>query len=253
MLVTKIRAKINNYSEMSLSSKSSGTSNPAVKFIKYSSTKSFHYYDKEKKEEVSMPKEFSVIPLDRLATITGWCDDTESNIYSNEVRSTKKEDLVVRSFKGTKNIAKGKYADIKGHLDGGKYTASLYCALIEGDDVSLVNIHLHSSGLSPLFDVDLHMDGQTFVVSQNPEVQKKGAVKYYVPQFIPAKDMTDGKLIDKATELDVTLQAYLTEYFGKQKETEDSFETSSDIQPKTPMPTTIPPEAEKVDNSPLPF
>jgi hypothetical protein len=75
--------------------------NPVSKFVEWNGTDGkFYYYDREKKEKVDMPKKFQVIGLDQLSTIKGWDESASSGVYSNEVRETTKEKLVVKNFKG---------------------------------------------------------------------------------------------------------------------------------------------------------
>ena len=211
---------------MSLSQPKSGNTNPAKKFIKYSSTKSFFYYDKQKEDNVQMPDKFYVIPLDSLATVTGWSDDSMSSIYSNEVRSVAKDELNVRSFKGGE-IAKGLWSNIKEKVKvkGGNFTTSMYCALIENGKVTeLVNLHLSKSALAPLFDIDLKYDGSILEVSQDPEELKKGSVKYKLPKFV--LHAAKPNLVDEAINLDVELQSYLSDYLNKEVDSERSERTS---------------------------
>lgn len=220
--------------------------NPATKFIEYKSSKSFFYYDREKKENIPMPKKFFVIPLDRLATITGWHDASQSGIYSNEVHRTNEEELNVRSFKGGE-IVKGLYSDIKGNLQGGKYAASLYCALLTGTkgntELELVNIKFSGSGLSPLIDLKLKLDGSIVELSQDPNEQKKGATTYLVPKMV--LHAPDTNLMEKATALDVELKEYLGSYKAT---TTSEVETVSE-EATTTLPPTI---SAEVDDD-LPF
>jgi hypothetical protein len=53
-----------------------------------------------------MPKQF--ILLLQTSCVKGWDEKSQSKIYSNEVISTKNEDLVVKSFKGG-TLYEGKY------------------------------------------------------------------------------------------------------------------------------------------------
>jgi hypothetical protein len=45
-----------------------------------------------------MPKQF--ILLLQTSCVKGWDEKSQSKIYSNEVISTKNEDIIVKSFKG---------------------------------------------------------------------------------------------------------------------------------------------------------
>jgi hypothetical protein len=55
------------------------------------------YYDKEAKKNVDVGADFTFILLDQLASVRGWHDDSNSGIYSNEVKDTTQEALVVKA------------------------------------------------------------------------------------------------------------------------------------------------------------
>lgn len=205
---------------MSLSNQTSGSKNPAQKFIKYKSSKGFIYYDKDAKTDVSIPTPFHIIPLDTLATITGWHDASSSGIYSNEVHSTNNENLNVKSFKGG-NIVSGKYSDIKNSLQGGKFTSSVYAAMIinGGEDLELVNIHFSGGALSPLIEAGIKPDGSIVEVDINP-VQAGKAIKYNVPMFKIHKGREN--LTEKAKVIDIELQGYMNQYINDNNDNPDA-------------------------------
>ena len=110
-------------------SRSSPTlTNPAKRFFEWSGGKGeLSYYDKEKQERFTLPLPFDFLVLDELATITGWSDQDESRYWSNEVRSVAKEELNVRTVKGTKEV--GLYKDLtQVRSKGAKYAQSVYIA-----------------------------------------------------------------------------------------------------------------------------
>ena len=86
---------------MSLSEQSGGSSNPCNIFVKIKGdTGKFMYYDKEdgkNKEYTKLSKGFIV--LDERATITGWHDESQSGIVSNEVKNTQTSPLMVLAWK----------------------------------------------------------------------------------------------------------------------------------------------------------
>lgn len=89
------------------------TTNPAGKFFEWKSNeKTFVYFDKETKTNVTVPLPFKFLVLDELHTIKGWNDATESGIYANEVKFISRDEMVVKPFKGNE-IARGLYKDIK--------------------------------------------------------------------------------------------------------------------------------------------
>ena len=195
--------------------------NPCRKFIDYSGdTGLFYYYDKDakKKVEVVMPFYFEV--LDELATITGFHEESKSNIYSNEVSYLKTEILKVKCFgKGGINIV-GLYDDIKDSIKavGGKYTKSVYAMLINKDrTVELVNFRIHGAALNGW--IEKKFNALSFVTGVKETIQKKkGATKYQEPIFEQFK--IDPELDKIAVAMDIELQGYLKEYKAKQSEQE---------------------------------
>lgn len=246
---------------MSLSSQNEGgAKNPAKRFIEFSGSKKIYsYYDKEKKENIELKVPFQVIILDQLATIKGYDSEAESGIYSQEVRSTTDTPLTVKNFKGDL-IAQGFYQDIKGKLNGGKYTKSVYAVMVDKNGVGdLVNIAVKGSGLSPWIDAEkaakangINLNsGVVLTLDVNPEQKKKGATKYYEPMF-EFKALPDGKDKDAATQIDAeVLQPYLEQYLGAapQKQEEAPREVKTGLE-QTPISTV---EAEEEELDTLPF
>lgn len=118
---------------------------PVKKYLSWSSNdKCFNFYDKETKENKKLTLPLTLVHLDEMSTIKGWHDSSASGIYSNEVRSTKSEELNVRAFKGG-DLAKGIYQDIKLKVQslGGHYCVSIY-AFVNNE---IVNISLKGSAL----------------------------------------------------------------------------------------------------------
>jgi hypothetical protein len=207
---------------MSISNQSGHSKNPAVVFLQYNSDKeTFVYYDKDKKENVAIPLPFSFIVMDRLATITGWCESLKTGVFSNEVHNTTKEQLNVRTFKG--GIKKvGFYSEIKGEVIemGGKYTASLYVMPLDGEfKGQIVNLQLKGASLMPW--IEAQKNGNTFMV-RGVKTEKKGRVTFTCPVFEDFKATEDQ--LASAIELDKALQAYLVEYKTAKRE---------DVAPKT--------------------
>lgn len=169
---------------------------PVKKYLSWSSNdKCFTFYDKETKENKKLTLPLTLIHLDEMSTVKGWHDSSASGIYSNEVRSTKNEELNVRAFKGG-DLAKGIYQDIKLKIQslGGHYCASIYAFV----DNEIVNISLKGSGLMAWSD--FAKDNRKSFLGNVIEVKaaaegKKGAVKYTTPTF------TLGGAIDANTSL----------------------------------------------------
>jgi len=238
-------------------SNTSQSPNPTKRYVEWQGSEGFFfYYDKEKKEKVKLPKTFQVIALDELATIKGYDEGSESGVYSNEVRSTNKEELTVKNFKGDL-LAKGLYADIKGNLKGGKYCKSIYAVTVDKSGVGdLINLQIKGSALNPWIEGKINVSGGVVIeCSINPEQKKKGSNKYFEPTFT-VKTLTEGALRDAAIQLDQdVLQPYLEEYLSGGKKEEVS--TSPPQQQKTGLENFIPPpitgvgDATEIDD--LPF
>lgn len=199
--------------------------NPASKFIDWKSNdKCFSYYDKETKENVSLPLPFKFLVLDELHTIKGWNDATQSAIYSNEVKWISKDELIVKPFKGNE-IAKGLYKDIKEKVKsaGAHYVKSVYCMLEDG---SIANLQLKGAACQSYGDFTAktrsRLSDEWVEVSSAAE-GKKGAVKYTTPEFKFQKCLSDSEA-DLADEAFNTLESYLKTYLIKSEPVE-SIET----------------------------
>jgi hypothetical protein len=195
--------------------------NPAAKFIDWKSNdKCFSYYDKETKENVSLPLPFKFLVLDELHTIKGWNDATQSAIYSNEVKWISKDELIVKPFKGNE-IAKGLYKDIKEKVKsaGAHYVKSVYCMLEDG---SIANLQLKGAACQSYGDFTAktrsRLSDEWVEVSSAAE-GKKGAVKYTTPEFKFQKCLSDSEA-DLADEAFNTLEAYLKKYLIKSEPVE---------------------------------
>ncbi len=191
---------------------------PVKKYLSWSSNdKCFNFYDKETKENKKLTLPLTLIHLDEMSTVKGWHDSSSSGIYSNEVRSTKNEELNVRAFKGG-DLAKGIYQDIKLKVQslGGHYCVSIYAFV----DNEIVNISLKGSALMTWSDFTKENRksflGNTIEVNSAAE-GKKGAVKYTTPTFT----------LGKGISLDVSEKA--EEAYASLKEYLDSRKTSQEV------------------------
>jgi len=193
-------------------------SNPVKRFLEWKSNdKCFSYYDKEKKENVSVALPFKFLVLDQLHTVSGWNDATSSGIYSNEVKFISKQVMTVKPFKGNE-IAKGLYADIKEKVKnaGGHYVKSIYIMLEDG---TLANIQLKGSAVQQwgeFTNKSLSRLPEEWVVVDKAVEGKKGAVKFTTPGF-----KFDGSLNDaeaaKADAVFDELETYLKAYLIKEE------------------------------------
>src|SRR6185503_6830295 len=149
---TDTRKKTN----MSRSNPTENMPNPSQRWFEWNGAEGhFRYYDKEAKQNVDMPSDFTFIVLDRLASVRGWHEQSESGIVSNEVRDTRSEPLVVRSFKGGP-IATGIYQSIRDRVAnaGGRFTITAYCAFREDGKIKMGGIQLRGAALRAWSDFE---------------------------------------------------------------------------------------------------
>jgi hypothetical protein len=191
-------------------------SNPANKFIEWKSNdKCFAYYDKEAKENKTIPLPFTFLVLDELHTIKGWNDASSSQIYSNEVKFISKEPLTVKPFKGNE-IAKGLYKDIKEKIvtAGGHYTKSIYIMLEDG---TIGNIQLKGSAVQKWGDFTQKTRErlpEEWIQVKTALEDKKGAVKFWTPEFTFLRSLNEDEA-NQADEAFNTLETYLKTYLVK--------------------------------------
>jgi len=191
-------------------------SNPATKFIDWKSNdKSFSFYDKENKVNVPIPLPFKFVTLDEMHTVKGWSDSCQSAIYSNEVKFISKEVMTVKPFKGNE-IAKGLYSEIKEKVKaaGAHYVKSIYVMLEDG---SLANIQLKGAACQSWGDFTnknrTRLPDEWVTVKSATE-GKKGAVKYYTPDFTFDKSLSEAEM-EQADEAFGILETYLKAYLVK--------------------------------------
>jgi hypothetical protein len=140
--------------DMSRSNPTDAVRNPSTRWFSFASGIEggfVRYYDKEAGKNIDLGdatvgSKFVFILLDELATVQGWHDPSESAIFANEVRDTRQDTLVVKSFKGGE-LASGLYAQIKDRIVavGGHFVASCYIAYKDGDGLKLGNIKFKGS------------------------------------------------------------------------------------------------------------
>ena len=126
-----------------------GSLNPSVRWFEWNGEQGvIRYYDKEAKKNVEVGSDFTFILLDQLGSVRGWHDASDSGIYSNEVKDSTQEALVVKAFKGGL-LAEGIYRDIKDRIKsmGGSYTASCYIAFKDAGELKIGVLRLKGSTL----------------------------------------------------------------------------------------------------------
>lgn len=217
---------------MSRSNPVDGIKNPATRWFDWAGGNEggyFKFYDKDAKQNVKVPLPFTFLLLDELSTIKGWHEASESGIYSNEVRDTRQETLVVRAFKGGE-LASGIYTSIRDSViaKGGHYVASLYLAYKEGDELRIGNLSLKGAAAGAWMEFKRASPSRKDSAGKSVrgyfvdavkiaefEQAKKGATVYRVPKFAlsPVSEATN----QQAAALDLELQSFLSEYLKRPK------------------------------------
>lgn len=222
---------------------------PVSKYMEWSSNeKCFVYYDKEEKATKKVAVPLSFVHLQDFATIKGFHDASSSGIYSNEVKSTKTQELVVRSFKGGE-LARGIYQDIKLKVNGlgGKYNASIY-VFLNGE---ICNIALRGAALAAWSQ--FLQDNRNSLLTTKVDITgfveaKKGSVKYTIPAFALGKALATKEAADADAGYD-TLMEYIKARDARNA-AENTF-TPVDV----PARSVEEPQhaVEAIDDDPLPF
>lgn len=187
--------------------------NPARKFFTWKGSKgTLVYWDKENSKEVEVKLPFEFLPLDQLATITGFCEPDESSYWSNEVRSVAREELTVKTTKGTKQT--GLYKDLADvRSKGAKYAKSIYLAYKEGDEFVIGNLKASGAALTAWIELGNTCKPENGkVILTGSEEAKKGATTYFIPKFEYSSAGSDENEV--AIDLDKELQVYLSQYLS---------------------------------------
>ena len=202
----------------------SGNANPCKYFIDWKNG-SFVYYDKEAGENVDLGDNITFLVLDQLSTVKGWHDESNSGIWSNEVRDTRTETMNVKAFKGG-DLVSGLYSDIKDKVEdlGGRYVRSMYVAMkVDGDTLELANLQLKGAALaewSAFYNDNRNEIYDAAVEVTGSDARKKGAIKFNVPVFALKKVSEETN--ETAKSLDTVLQNYLSGYLlGQHFETKE--------------------------------
>lgn len=206
---------------MSRSNPSEHLQNPATRWFEWNGEKGcVRYYHKDAKENVDVALPFTFLLLDQLASVRGWHEASKSGIYSNEVKDTTKDVLVVKAFKGG-TLAEGLYKDIKLQVNnqGGSYTANCYIAYKDADDqLKIGAIRFKGAALGGWMEFTKDHRGDLYkgaIKIDGYTEGKKGRVVFRVPTFklVPTAAETD----EAAQELDEELQEFLAGYLGRNR------------------------------------
>lgn len=198
-----------------------GTPNPAARWFQWSGEKgAIQFYDKEQEKTIEVGSDFTFMLLDQLGSVRGWHDASDSGIYSNEVKDTRQDVLVVKSFKGGP-IAEGLYKTIKDRVntEGGRFVASCYIAFkSDTGKLAIGNIGFKGAALRAWMDFSGDHRSELYkkaIRINGYDEGKKGRVTFRVPKFsiVDVSSETDAA----ATALDRELQEFLKAYLRKNK------------------------------------
>lgn len=211
---------------MSRSNPNENTSaNPAVRWFEWNGEQGVvRYYDKEAKQNVDVGSDFTFLLLDQLGAVRGWHDASDSGIYSNEVKDTRQETLIVKSFKGG-TLAEGIYRDIKDRVNslGGQFNACLYIAFniafkSGAAKWSIGSLRFKGAALQAWMEfckahkADLYNGA---VRIKGFTEGKKGRIVFRVPILTAAA--VSAAISESAMALDKELQEFFKSYFKRTK------------------------------------
>lgn len=209
--------------------------NPAVRWFEWKGEKGLvRYYDKTLQKNIEVGSDFRFILLDQLGSVRGWHDASDSGIYSNEVKDTRQEVLIVKACKGG-TIAEGIYRDIKDRVNsaGGQFVANCYIAFKQGEGLAIGSLRFKGAALgswmeftkahrADLYDMAIRINGFT--------EGKKGRITYRMPVLSSAVLSQESN--KEALALDKQLQMFFAAYLKRPKrEQVDSHDESGDSYP----------------------
>ena len=203
---------------MSRSQPDQHQTNPATRWYEWDGENgALRYYDKPSKTNIGVKLPFTFLLLDQLGSVRGWDDASQSGIYSNEVKDTRAEPMLVKSFKGG-IVAEGIYKDIKATVNaaGGKFHACLYIAAKIDGELTLAALRFKGAGLMGWMEFSKAHRAELYskaVVVAGYTEGRKGKVVFRTPTF---------KLVDVTSEtdaqakgIDAVLQTYLAGYLKR--------------------------------------
>jgi len=203
---------------MSRSNPNANAPNPATKWFEWTGEEgAVRYYDKTDKQNVTVPLPFTFLLLDELASVRGWHEPSKSGIYSNEVKDTRTDLFVVKSFKGG-TLAEGLYKEIKDRVNavGGKFVANCYIGFKEGAGLEIGSLRFKGAALGAwmefrkaqrghLYDSAIRITGST--------EGKKGRIVFKMPVFELKAISPESN--SAAVELDKQFQSWLSSYLAR--------------------------------------
>jgi hypothetical protein len=245
---------------MSRSNPSTQTHNPAKTWFEVNGeTGTIFHYDRELKKKINHDLPFVFILLEeKMSVIKGWHEASEDGIISNEVRDTRQEVFVVRTYKGIP-IASGHYNFIKDKVAaaGGGYNKNLYIAFKDtNSSLAIGSLMLKGAALSAWFDFykktsnlpatsggkKCHITNVKAVVIKSFSEGKKGSIKFKYPDFSLSEIKPETN--EAAIALDRELQEFLTAYLQRSKAEAAAQPTHEGVQEDVPVGNQEAPEPE---------
>lgn len=211
--------------------------NPAVRWFEWNGEHgNIRYYDKEAKKNVDVPLPFAFLLLDQLGSVRGWHDPSESGIYSNEVKDTRSDVLLVKSFKGG-TLAEGIYKDIKDRVNavGGQFVANCYIAFKNGGELAIGSLRFKGAALGAWMEftkqhrADLYKKAITIHAYTEG---KKGRITFRMPE-LKVTD-TSPETDKRAVELDKAFQEWLAGYLKRNTRDQVPHEDDTDTEDESP-------------------
>ena len=196
---------------------------PYAKTYEYKGTAGnghFRYYDGTKNHTLPAADLAPFVVLEEMKSISGFCEEKNRGIWSNEVLNLQTEPFKVRVDKVI--ICEGIYGDIKDTIkaNGGKFTCVVF-ALIKGEIVRLL---FAGSGCGGWIDKGFDpMAKQCGVKLTGTQSGKKGQTSFETPLFEPVT--LNAEQIAEAIKQCDLLTAWLD---SKQTETADDGPSDAD-------------------------
>lgn len=216
---------------MSRSNPNVNAPNPSVRWFEWNGEHgTIRYYDKGTKKNVDVPLPFKFLLLDELASVGGWHEASQSAIYSNEVRDTRTDTMLVKAFKGG-TLAEGLYKDIKDRVNartvGGHFVANCYIAFKHDGALAIGSLRFKGSALGAW--MEFRKANRSFLYNNAIDITgytegKKGRIVFRVPTFNTREVSADTNTA--AVALDKELQGWLADYFKRR--TNDQTEAPSE-------------------------
>ena len=206
---------------MSRSNPNSSLQNPSSRWFRWDGAEGhFSYWDREAKEEVDLENPVSFVLLDTTSTVAGWHERSKSGIYSNEVRDTRTEPLVVKAKAGGV-LGCGVYKEIREQIvaHGAHFVTNAYVGYV-GEDGALALGVVQFKGAALNAWVEFCSKNRKAVYEKAFKVTgalqgKKGKIVFFTPTL--AVQELKQETANEAWALDKQLQDYFKEYFSKPK------------------------------------